>query len=203
MCPAISSAVTTRERRTKSRTTCPSRRCLAGQKTTPECFAPLFASEMKSLPHVTKTRPCARANANCCPSERPSNPCSRVAVTSTPRNLRPAAMAESMCSSRWNLISTRRSLHSIGLAAAAGQKPLNGLCLQPRHQCVIVSNILVDQASVVVVIRQGRIDICERQMRKRTHDLVGRPPLLGPENNVLNSNSRSRNSWLSPARARG
>lgn len=138
MCPAISSAVTTRERRTRSRTTCPSRRCLAGQKTTPEC-----------------------------------------------------------------LISTRRSLHSIGLAAAAGQKPLNGLRLQPRRQCVIVSNILVDQASVVVVIRQGRIDICERQMRKRTHDLVGRPPLLGPEDNVLNSNSRSRNSGLSPARARG
>ncbi len=37
----------------------PRRRCLAGQKTIPACGLPALDSAMKSLSHVTNTRPCA------------------------------------------------------------------------------------------------------------------------------------------------
>ena len=41
------------------RTTCPSHRCLADQKTIPACGLPALDSTMKSLSHVTNKRPCA------------------------------------------------------------------------------------------------------------------------------------------------
>ena len=127
-CLAISSAVAMRHKRTRLSTTCPSRRCLAGQKTTPACGVPALDSTMKSLSHVTNTRPCGCADASYCKSEAPWSSCSTVVVTSTPRSLRPAATAASMCSSRWYLISTRHPLRSTSPTTAAGQEP--GTCFR-------------------------------------------------------------------------
>jgi hypothetical protein len=67
-------------------------------------------------------------DASCCKSEAPWSSCSTVVVTSTPRSLRPAATAASMCSSRWYLISTRHPLRSTHPATAAGQEP--GTCFR-------------------------------------------------------------------------
>jgi len=95
----------------------------------------------------------------------------------------------------------RHPLRSISPTTAAGQEP--GTCFRLQLCCNlgIIPDLLVDQTSVVVVIRQGRVHVGERQVRKRPHNLVGRPPLLGPENDVLDTDSRARNPRLPSAGA--
>src|SRR5437764_13527945 len=137
---------------------------LAGHHAIPACLAPPASRARKSESKDTRARSCDVANCNWSASGRPHRPASCAVKMSTPRWRSPWATADGMCWSRKNWIgsATQLLLH-LGRVAV----------LQRLNRMVLAADVLFDLVAVVEVVRQGGVDVGQRDAREHRHDLVG------------------------------
>jgi hypothetical protein len=91
---------------------------------------------------------------------------------------------------------------SAAITASSSKQAGARLRLQRCDEVLIVADLAVDGLAMIVVVRQRRINVCQRQVGKRTHDFIRRLPRFSPNNDVLDSDSRSGDARLSAAHLR-
>lgn len=91
------------------------------------------------------------------------------------------------------LVEVVRDCHPMPLSAAfapsANKQTRSRLRLQRRDEIVVLANLPVDGLPMIVVVRQRRIHVCQRQVGERTHDFIRRLPRFRPNNDVLDPDS--------------
>lgn len=105
-----------------------------------------------------------------------------------------AALPESDSDGRVDvLVQVVRDSHPMSLSAAfapsANKQTRSRLRLQRSDEIVVLANLPVDGLPMIVVVRQRRIHVCQRQVGERTHDFIRRLPRFRPNNDVLDPNS--------------
>src|ERR687898_397501 len=101
------------------------------------------------------TRPSGRAYATCSSSLAVMSPASDVVVTSTPRRLKPRAIARWQFSSRWNRIVRGIGLPSLEHLLQAGRPRLGPHLL---GEPLAFLDGRVNLLAVLVVVGQGPVD---------------------------------------------
>lgn len=105
-----------------------------------------------------------------------------------------AALPESGSNGRVDvLVEVVRDCHPRRLSAAfaqsANKQTRSTLRLHRRDKIVVLANLAVYGLTMIVVVRQGCINVCQRQVGKRTHDFIRRLPGFCPDNDVLDPDS--------------
>src|SRR4029453_10834483 len=120
-----------------------------------------------------------------------------VTVTSMPCRRRPYAMAWSTFSSRWKRI-------GFGIALTEFLTELGRyLALEPLYQGIRFGNIVLYLVAMIVVVGQGRVHFCQRQLRVMSNDFVNRiPQAFMPNGNILHTDTVTRNARFTTARTR-